>query len=129
MTDARTHRRSALTVAAVLALFAAWNFFRARPNLAAALGAVSASLALMGWLIPPAAAAFHKGWMGVAHVLGYVNTRILLSLMYFGVMTPIGWFARLAGRDPLQRRGKGGDTYWVQRQQTRQEVSGFERGF
>lgn len=122
-------RKTALVVAAVLALFAAFSFYRHHQTRAAVFGSVSLALILTGLLVPPLARAFHHAWMRLAYVLGYVNSRILLSLMFYGMVTPYGIFSRLFGRDVLNRRGKGRESYWIPREKTRQTKPGFERGF
>lgn len=43
-------------------------------------------------------------WFGLSKVLGEVASRILLSIVYFGVLTPIGLLRRLGGKDPLLLR-------------------------
>jgi len=122
-------RKSALVVAAVLLVMAAWNFYRGRTNVVVIFGSVSAALAAAGLFIPAAARAFHKGWMRLAVALGHVNSRVLLTLMYYLVFAPYGLVSRLVGRDPLRRRGAGGESYWVGRKRTRQEREQFERLF
>jgi hypothetical protein len=49
--------------------------------------------------------------------------------MYYGVFTPYGVVSRLARRDPLRRRGRGAESYWVERKATKQAREGFERLF
>ncbi len=65
----------------------------------------------------------------LAAALGYVNSRVLLTLMYYLVFTPYGLVSRLSGRDPLRRRAGAGESYWVERKRTRQAREGFERLF
>ena len=67
--------------------------------------------------------------MGLAEGLAYVNSRVLLTLMYYVGVTPYGLVSRLAGRDPLRRRAPRGESYWVERKRTRQERERFERLF
>jgi hypothetical protein len=67
--------------------------------------------------------------MKVAVALGHVNSRVLLTLMYYLVFTPYGLLSRLFGRDPLRRRGPALESYWVERKQTRQAKEQFERLF
>jgi Saxitoxin biosynthesis operon protein SxtJ len=43
-------------------------------------------------------------WWTFAGVLGWVNARVLLSLLFFIVLTPVGLVWRLTGKDPLSRR-------------------------
>jgi hypothetical protein len=128
VTDAQA-RKSALVVACVLLLIAAWNFYRGRTTVVVIFGSVSAALVVAGLFIPAAARAFHKAWMRFAVALGHVNSRVLLTLMYYLVFTPYGLVSRLVGRDPLRRRGAGGESYWVGRKRTRQGREQFERLF
>jgi hypothetical protein len=128
VTDAQA-RKSALVVALVLLVIAAWNLYRGRTTVVIIFGSISAALFVAGLFIPSAARAFHKGWMRFAVLLGHVNSRVLLTLMYYLVFTPYGLVSRLAGRDPLRRRGKVGESYWVERKRTRQEREQFERLF
>ena len=55
--------------------------------------------------------------MRLAEVLAWINTRILLSVVFFGMVTPMGLVMRWLGRDPM-RRGfdRGAATYRVNRQ-------------
>jgi hypothetical protein len=125
----REARKTALLVAAVLLLVAAWNLYRGRTTAVFVFGLLGALLLVAGLLVPSAARAFHRAWMRFAAALGHVNSRVLLSLMYYLVFTPYGFIMRLAGRDPLRRRAKRQASYWIPRKQTRQEREQFERLF
>jgi saxitoxin biosynthesis operon SxtJ-like protein len=122
-------RKSALTVAVVLLGIAAWNLYRGRTTVVFIFGALGAALVVAGLLVPPAARAFHTAWMRLAVLLGHVNSRVLLTLMYYLAITPYGIVTRLVGRDPLRRRGAGQGSYWVERKTTRQTREQFERLF
>lgn len=122
-------RKTALVVAVVLFLSAMWNFYRGRMMWVAAFASIAGVLVLIGLFVPVAARGFHRFWMGVAGVLGYINSRILLSLLYYGMFMPYSLVGRLVGRDPLRRRGLKESSYWVQRKHTRQANEQFERLF
>ena len=122
-------RKSALLVAAVLLAVAAWNLYRGRTTVVAIFGALGAALIVAGLLVPPAARAFHTAWMRFAVLLGHVNSRVLLTVFYYLVITPYGFVTRLVGRDPLRRRGAHAESYWVERKVTRQTREQFERLF
>lgn len=47
---------------------------------------------------------FHKPWMAIAEKLGWINTRIILFLVFYAMFFPIGIIMRLAGNDPMHRR-------------------------
>jgi hypothetical protein len=129
VTDAQA-RKSALLVAAVLLGIAAWNLYRGRTTVVLVFASIGAALVVAGLLVPPAARAFHTAWMRFAAALGHVNSRVLLTLVYYLVVTPYGVVSRLAGRDPLRRRGRGAaGSHWVERKTTRQPREQFERLF
>ena len=46
----------------------------------------------------------YKGWMALGHVLGWINTRIILGFVFYFIVTPIGIVRRLLGKDPMGRR-------------------------
>ncbi len=122
-------RQTALTVACVLLLIALWNLYRGRTVVVAVFGGLTLALALAGLLLPAIARRFHIFWMRVALALGYINSRILLSLMFYGMFTPYGFLSRLFKRDPLNRRNAARESYWTPRARTRQEPEQFERLF
>ena len=122
-------RKTTLIVAGVLLLFAAWNFYRQRLTVVAVLGVIGFALLIIGLLIPPAARAFHVAWMKFASILGYINSRVLLFVLFYFLITPYGWISKLFGRDALNRRGKSRDSYWIPRENSRQTKEQFERSF
>jgi hypothetical protein len=121
-------RRSALVVAVCFGLLSAWQIYRAHTMLAWIFG-VSAVALLVCRMIPVAAVAFHRGWMALAEALGYVNSRILLSLIYYLIIAPTALVLRLIGRDPLDRRGARRSSYWVARPRVEPSRERFERAY
>ena len=65
-------------------------------------------LAALALLFPAGLGPFYRGWMVLGHALGWVNTRLLLALVFFVVITPAGLLMRLFGRDPMRRRFEPG---------------------
>ena len=122
-------RKNALLVAVVLAGLAAWNGHRHRLLPAEVLGGLALALCLVALLSPSWTERFNRAWMAFGAALGYVNSRVLLSLVYYLVVTPFGVVLKLTGHDPLHRRGPPKDSYWVPREIPRQSKSGFERPF
>ena len=53
-----------------------------------------------------------RTWMAMAEVLGFVSTRVILGLVFFVMLTPMGLVKRWAGSDPLGRRRPAKLTYW-----------------
>lgn len=74
------------------------------------------AVGLLGVFSSWAAEKIHQGWTLLAHALGYVNGRILLSLVFFLFLTPIAWIARKAKALDLQLKKKPkGASYYVDR--------------
>ena len=65
---------------------------------------VGLALVALGALWPRSLALPYRGWMGLAEQLAKVVTTVILGLVFFLVVTPIGVFKRLTGWDPLERR-------------------------
>lgn len=125
----RKARKAALAVAAVLAGLAAWHIYRERFLLTQIEAGLAAALGLTAMLWPAGARGFYRAWMKAAVVLGYINSRIILSAVFFLIFTPVRVITRLLGRDPLNRRRKAGSSYWIPRKKTRQSPEQFERLF
>ena len=53
----------------------------------------------------------HIKWMGLGNALGWVNSRIILSLVFIIVLLPISFLMRIIGYDPLRTKLKGDKTY------------------
>jgi len=65
-----------------------------------------------GLIYPRSLTKFHRLWMTLGHYLGFVNTRIILSVVFFLVITPVAFALKALGKDPLNRRfSKDAATY------------------
>lgn len=73
-----------------------------------------AAIGVTGWLRPDLFRPIFVAWMAAAYPIGWVISHLVLAILYFGVLTPIGLTLRLFGRDPLTRRwDRGATTYWT----------------
>ncbi len=71
-------------------------------------------LGLIGVFIPFLAEKIHWLWMKLAHVLGYIMSRVLLSVIFFVILVPLAFFSRLAGKNSVNLK-KGANTYFRER--------------
>jgi saxitoxin biosynthesis operon SxtJ-like protein len=65
---------------------------------------ISAPIGLLAVLWPAALRPLYNGWMKFGMIAGAINTRIIMGVVFFALMTPIAWFMRRLGKDPLKRR-------------------------
>jgi hypothetical protein len=63
-------------------------------------------LAALGFVISPFGELIHNGWMTMAKVLGYINSRILLFIIFFIILTPVAFLRKLFGKKTIQDKNK-----------------------
>lgn len=109
-------RQFGLLVGAVFTVMGLWPLvFRGEPVRLWAIG-VGGLLIACGGILPQLLAPIHKGWMWVGHILGWINTRILLGIVFYALVTPIGLVFRLMGKDTMRQAfAESSTTYRVVR--------------
>lgn len=75
--------------------------------------AVGGGLLLGGIAVPDLLGPVYRAWMGLAKVLSKFTTPIVMGVIYFVVLTPVGLIARAFGHRALRRPRTG--SYWVDR--------------
>jgi uncharacterized protein involved in cysteine biosynthesis len=79
------------------------------------LWSVAAALTLAGLVVPLVLAPFERAWLAIGAVLAWINTRIILTALFYLVITPVA-VAMKPFRDPLSRRLEAvASTYWIRR--------------
>jgi hypothetical protein len=53
---------------------------------------------------PPLLGPVYTTWMKIGHALGWVNSRIILGIVFYTVLLPMGLIMRLLGKDPMARK-------------------------
>ena len=110
----RAEKEFGLIVGGVFVLLGLWWFYRgkfATPLMSSAL-AGAALVLLWRWSFPRLLVVPRKLWMKLAEAMAYVSSRIILAIIFFLVLTPIGLVKRAMGWDPLQRRSASRDSFW-----------------
>jgi len=79
--------------------------------------ALSILFIVLGRWAPGSLKPFHKVWMTLALVLGFFTSRLILCILYYCILTPIGVIMRLFGKDLLdQRWDKEARSYWIKKE-------------
>lgn len=94
-------RSFGVSVGGFLLLVAAALWWRGRITNAEILGGVGAVLVVLGLTAPRLLKYPSAVWWKFAMILGHVNARIILTIAFLVVLTPIALIWRLIGRDPL----------------------------
>jgi hypothetical protein len=108
-------RSFGFTVAGFLCLLGLWPLFRAVaphwPLLLASAALVGVALAAPKTLHP-----FNALWLRIGLTLGKIMTPVVLGLIFFTTVAPIGLLMRAFGKDPLRlRRDPSASSYWIAR--------------
>ena len=125
----RELRRFGLTVGGAFLLLGLVSWWRGHDVAPRVLWALGVGLAVPGLLAPSVLGPVRRVWMRAAHVMGEVNSRIILGIFYFLVLSPVGLVLRRF-RDPLDRSlNDGRSSDWVRREATPLDPARYERQF
>lgn len=76
---------------------------------------VAAALVGVALKAPQVLAPFNRAWFHFGELLGKVVSPIVMGLVFFGLLTPIAFVARLLGRDELRLKPSQASSYWIDR--------------
>ena len=127
--DKSTLRKFRLTVGTVL-LFVGIVLYLTGKSSSVVFGGAGVLLILFGLILPNILKPLNKIWMILAVILGWFMSRLILFILFYIVITPIGFFLRIAGKDFLNlRTDKNSDSYWEKREKRVKEKIDYERQF
>ena len=87
-------------------------------------------LIVFGTTIPFTLKPIYWVWMIIATILGWVMTRVILSILFYIIVTPIGLIARLLGKQFIELQwNKESSTYWNYRSGDTFEKEKYEKQF
>lgn len=122
-------RKFGVTIGILLLVIAAWLFWKQRPSFPY-FAYAGGGLVLAGLILPVLLKPIYKVWMSFAVVMGFVMTRVILTVIYFGMFTPMALAAKLLGKDLLDERlDKNAGTYWMKRPATPYDPKSAENMF
>ena len=107
-------RRFGLGVLLTAAALATWLALRKHsPRAALALVACGAGTQLLAFIAPKTVLRLRAAWMGLAVAVGWINSRILLSAIFFLMVTPLALVLRVFGKRPLDLGIRDRASYWI----------------
>jgi hypothetical protein len=115
--SSRTLRQFAALWIIFFSTLALWNaMVRGRPMIALLLAILAVTIGPLGLWRPAAIRRVFVGWMMAAFPIGWVVSRAVLGLLFYGLFTPIAVIFRVFRRDPLfLHKPAGRETYWIPR--------------
>ena len=70
-------------------------------------------LIFLSILIPSSLLYFYKAWMQLGYILGWLNSRLILGLVFIFVLQPIALIMKIIGHDPLRLKRMNQTSYKV----------------
>ena len=126
----RAEREFGLIVGLVFGLLGWWWVYRAKfLPLAYLLRILAWTLIILGLVAPRFLQTPRKIWMKLAEGMAYVSSRVILGLIFFLVLTPIGVVKRAMGWDPLHRRAGSRESFWLPYPDRQKDPRHYEKMF
>lgn len=127
-TSFRVEREFGLLVGFVFILLGSWWLYRGSwVTVATGFLALGSVLVVLGLLFPRALVYPNRAWMAFAMLLSLFTTPIILGLVFFVVVMPVGVIKRLFGWDPLRRRAPSATSYWAPYNARQHDPHHFEK--
>lgn len=124
--EKREFRNFGLLLGCVSALIGGFLWWKGRPSFPYFF-LVAGLFFVLGLLWPVALKPAYRVWMAVGRALGLVMTKVILILLFYLIMTPIGLVCRLFGKDFLNMRiEKSKDSYWIKKSPSKPDKKSYE---
>ena len=110
----RTLRQFAvLWIVFFLAIAALQEIHHHRHVLSIVLAALAVTVGPLGLVWPRVIRPVFVAWMAMAYPIGWVVSRIVLGIIFYGLFAPVAWVFRIIGRDVLVLKSQPkAETYW-----------------
>ena len=90
------------------------------------VGLIFASLS---FIAPKILKPIYKVWMTFAVIIGWIMTRLILSVLFYTIITGIAIFTRIIGKDFLNLKINNKESYWNSRDKEYELNQDYEKQF
>jgi len=123
-------KKFGLLIGIILMLVSCYFLWKQQPIYAAGGFILGAVFILLGFVLPSVLKPLQKVWMAFAVVMGFVMTKIIMVIVFYGMVTPIGLLGRLVGKKYLDLKiDRDAASYWIEREPVKMDKSHYERQF
>ena len=122
-------RSFGVIIGIIFLLVAGFLFYREKESFQIFLYIAGAFIGF-GLIIPIILKPIYIVWMTFAVILGWFMTRVILSLLFYVIITPIGVVLRIFGKDFLELKKQAVQgSYWNQRDSNLEKNQNYEKQF
>lgn len=97
-------RAFGLIVGGMFALIGVWPVLFHAQDLHTWAVILAICLLIPSVFFPRSLQSVYRGWMLLGQGLGWINTRIILSIIFYGLFTPVRLVISSLGKDPMNRK-------------------------
>lgn len=127
--DKKEWRKFAFGLAMIAGTVGAVMALKGNPHYITAL-AVAGAVMLIGLLLPVLIKPLYIVFSYLGFGMGWVMTRVILVILFYLVITPMGLLARLVGKRFLDLKfDRGQDSYWLDKEAPAEAKKSFENQF
>ena len=128
-TSKREIRTFGITIGIFLLILAGFLFYKEKEAFQLFIY-MAGSFISLSFLIPVILKPIYLVWMIFAVILGWFMTRLILSLLFFLVVTPIALMLKLIGKDLLElKKQEVRGSYWNKRNSYKEQNQNYEKQF
>ena len=122
-------RKFGITIGVILLIITGFLFWKEKESFQILL-TFGVTLCILGIVIPFILKPIYWVWMIFATILGWIMTRVILSLLFYIIVTPIGLIPRFFGKQFLELRwDKSKESYWNFRTNEHLKKENYEKQF
>ena len=122
-------RKFGITIGVILLIIAGFLFWKEKESFQILL-TFGVTLCILGIVIPFILKPIYWVWMIFATILGWIMTRVILSLLFYITLTPIGLILRFFGKQFLELRwDQSKESYWNIRTNDHLQKENYEKQF
>ena len=122
-------RKFGITIGLILLIIAGFLFWKEKESFQIIL-AIGITLFLTAIAIPAVLKPVYWIWMIFATILGWIMTRVILSLLFYIIFTPIGLILRFFGKQFLELRwDQSKESYWNIKTNEHLQKENYEKQF
>ena len=122
-------RKFGITIGVILLIIAGFLFWKEKESFQILL-TFGVTFCILGIAIPFILKPIYWVWMIFATILGWIMTRVILSLLFYIIVTPIGLIPRFFGKQFLELRwDKSKESYWNFRTNEHLKKENYEKQF
>ena len=116
------------TMGVILSIISAALFYY-NNNIFQTIAILSSVFIGFGVLLPIVLKPIYMVWMIFALIFGWIMTRVILGIVFYFIITPIGLLTRLLGEDFLGLRITNSNSFWNQRNSDDEMNQDYEKQF